>query len=56
MALVKDKHAPFMLTASQCRGLTPGRFLSSHEWANKKVIVTAIDVLSKSARELVTDT
>lgn len=51
MSLVSEP--PFNLAANQRRGLTPGRFLSSHNWNGAPIIQTSIGVLRAAAHALV---
>ena len=50
-ALVSE--APFNLAATQRRGITPGRFLSSHTWNGAPVIQTSVRLLRAAANVLV---
>ncbi len=45
--------APFNLAGNQLKGITPGRFLSSHQWNGVWVIEEAANVLEASALVLV---
>jgi hypothetical protein len=45
--------APFNLAGNQLKGITPGRFLSSHQWNGVWVIEEAVNVLEASALVLV---
>jgi hypothetical protein len=44
---------PFSLTANQRKGVTPGRFLVTQQWAGKVVIHHALDTLENAALTLV---
>lgn len=44
---------PFSLSANQRRGITPGRFLVTQQWAGKVVIHHALDTLENAALTLV---
>jgi len=44
---------PFKLQPVQRRGITPGRFLSSHEWNGAPVLQTSVNVLRSAAQTLV---
>jgi len=50
-ALVSE--VPFNLAPTQRRGITPGRFLSSHQWNGATVIRTSVGVLRAAAHALV---
>lgn len=45
--------APFNLTAAQRRGITPGRFVSSHNWNQQRVLLRAVATLKSCAQRLV---
>lgn len=45
--------APFNLTPNQLKGITPGRFLCSHQWNGAWVLEEAVNVLESSALVLV---
>ena len=47
------KGPPFSLTSKQMRGITTGRFLSSHDWNGNKVLEEAITKLENAAKQLV---
>jgi len=51
MKMVEDK--PFSLGKGQKKGLTVGRFLSSHEWNNKKVLSECFTIYRDNANHLV---
>lgn len=44
---------PFNLAPVQRRGITPGRFLSSHQWNGAPVLETSVHVLRDAAHTLV---
>jgi hypothetical protein len=46
--------APFGLSADQMRGITAGRFVSSHSWSNGEVVLRhVVKILKDCARDLV---
>ena len=45
--------APFSLPAKSRRGITPGRFISSHDWGGVRVLIHAIRTLRSCAIVLV---
>lgn len=47
------KGHPFSLTPKQMRGITTGRFLSSHSWNSNKVMEEVITKLEDAAKQLV---
>jgi hypothetical protein len=47
------RSAPFSLTATQMRGITPGRFLVTHSWNGQTILRDAIALLDAAARHLV---
>lgn len=47
------KAPPFLLTGTQMRGLTPGRFLYSHRWGNTTVMQHATASLRAAAQAIV---
>lgn len=47
------KNAPFNLAPAQMKGITPGRFVSSHTWGADVVIKATIDKLEQCALQLV---
>jgi hypothetical protein len=44
---------PFLLAPKQLKGITPGRFLSSHQWCGKIVLLHSLDTLEAAAMALV---
>lgn len=45
--------APFNLTGLQCRGVTPGRFMYSHQWGGTTVMLHSLNTLEAAANALV---
>lgn len=45
--------APFNLTGVQCRGVTPGRFMYSHQWGGTTVMRHSLATLEGAAKALV---
>ena len=51
LSLCRD--APFSISSSRMRGMTPGRFLVTHNWNGQPVLRDTIAMLAAAARHLV---
>jgi hypothetical protein len=51
VAMCRD--APFSIMPPQMRGITPGRFLVTHNWNNQPVLRNTISLLDAASRHLV---
>jgi hypothetical protein len=47
------RQVPFNLSGVQCRGVTPGRFMYSHQWGGMSVMLYALERLDLAANTLV---